>query len=124
VNRLEVHTLGELHPEPAGIARPDLVLNLSRLLDDPARKPDAELRKATGLDLRIQNFVWQTEGAYELYADTRELVYKRLQRGPLVVWVMCRGGRHRSVVFGSQLARDLNAAMLMHWHIDLPVVTR
>lgn len=126
VPKVEIHTGGELHlaahPIPVE-GRVTFTFNLSRLLDDPLRKPDADLVKRDGTDHRMQDFVFCTEGALDLYKDMCALIERQIARGKSVaVLVLCRGGKHRSVAFGENLAAEFDAFPVKHHHIDLPIV--
>lgn len=118
---LTIHTAGELHPAPT-TQRMTFTFNLSDLLDDPARKPGAHLIDLDGTDSRVDDFVFATEGALNLYADMVRLIKRQLERGKDVdVMILCRGGKHRSVAFGENLAARFGAPV-MHHHIHLPRV--
>jgi hypothetical protein len=117
-----IHTAGELHPAPKIEGRVTFTFNLSDLLDDPLRKPDANLVKRNGLDHRMEDFVFCTEGAGDLYDDMVRTISRQLERGKSVtVLVLCRGGKHRSVAFGHNLAQHFEVEATHH-HIDLPIV--
>lgn len=119
--KVEIHTAGELHTPPC-TPRVTFAYNLSDLLDDPARKPDAELVKLDGTDARMQDFVFATEGAQDLYWDMVRDVTRQLARGKsVVVMVLCRGGKHRSVAFGENLAEYFEVKATHH-HRHLPIV--
>lgn len=118
---VQVHTAGELHPDPE-MPAPDFVFNLSRLLDDPARKPNVDLVKLDGLDHRMQDFVFFTEGALDLYEDMVHTITRQVERGKsVVVLILCRGGKHRSVAFGENLAAHFDAPVTHH-HRELDPV--
>lgn len=120
--KVEIHTAGELHPAPKIEGRVTFTFNLSDLLDDPLRKPDADLVRRTGLDAQMQDFVFFTEGALDLYEDMVRDITRQLSRGKSVtVLVLCRGGKHRSVAFGHNLAGHFEVEATHH-HIDLPIV--
>lgn len=119
---LQIHTGGELHERLESTLKPDFVFNLSRLLDDPARKPDVDLVRRNGLDPRMQDFVFFTDGALDLYGDMVRLIECQVTRGKAVtVLILCRGGKHRSVAFGDNLAGHFSVEATHH-HIDLPIV--
>lgn len=118
---VEIHTAGELHAAPE-MPVPDFTYNLSRLLDDPAHRPGAELIELDGTDGRVQEFVFATEGANDLYRDMVRDIERQLERGKnVVVLVLCRGGKHRSVAFGEDLATHFEVAA-KHHHRHLPRV--
>lgn len=124
---LQIHTAGEIHllTSPLPITeRVTFSYNLSDLLDDPAHKPDARLTELDGTDDRVQDFVFATGGALELYWSMVHQIEYQLRRGKsVVVLLLCRGGRHRSVSFAENLAVyfDITAT---HHHRLLPVVPR
>lgn len=119
--KVEIHTAGELHTPPC-TPRVTFAYNLSDLLDDPARKPDADLVKRNGLDPRMEDFVFCTEGAIDLFEDMKRSITRQLARGKsVVVMILCRGGKHRSVAFGENLALHYGVKATHH-HIDLPIV--
>lgn len=117
---LTLHTAGELHPMPV-TRRMTFTFNLSDLLDDPARKLPANLVELDGTDARVEDFVFATEGAQELYADMAHAISRQLERGKDIdVMIMCRGGRHRSVAFGENLASHFGAPVTHHHkHLDI-----
>lgn len=118
---VQIHTGGELHPVPR-MSVPTFIFNLSRLLDDPARKPDADLVKRDGTDHRMQDFVFFTEGALDLYEDMVNMISRQLKRGKdVTVLILCRGGKHRSVAFGENLAGHFDVTATHH-HVHLPRV--
>lgn len=120
--KLQIHTAGELHDAPKIEGRVTFTYNLSDLLDDPARKPDADLRKLDGTDYRMRDFVFCTEGALDLFASIAQMIEGQLSRGKSVtVLILCRGGKHRSVVFGEELA-DRFGVTAQHHHKHLPIV--
>jgi RNase adaptor protein for sRNA GlmZ degradation len=121
VSTIEIHTAGELHERPA-LPRVTFEFNLSDLLDDPLRKPDVDLVKRDGLDPRMQDFVFCTEGAQDLYADMVTMIERQESRGKdVVVLILCRGGKHRSVAFGDNLAQHFDV-VARHHHRHLPIV--
>lgn len=120
---LTLHTAGELHPMPV-TQRMTFTFNLSDLLDDPAHKPDTWLAQFDGTDARVQDFVFATKGANVLYYHICELISSQLDRGKDIdVMILCRGGKHRSVAFGDNLAVHFGAPVTHH-HKDLPIVPR
>lgn len=119
---VKIHTAGELHGVPD--VRATFTYNLSDLLDDPAHKPGADLIELDGLDSRVQAFVFATDGATDLYEDAVRQIERQLTRGKSVtVLVLCRGGRHRSVAFGDNLAAHFSVHATHH-HRHLPVVKK
>lgn len=118
---VQIHTAGELHAAPK-MPAPDFVFNLSRLLDDPAHKPGAELIKLDGTDSRVQDFVFSTDGALDLYELMVKMIERQLTRGKsVIVLLLCRGGKHRSVAFGDNLAAHFSVEATHH-HKHLPRV--
>lgn len=119
--RVEIHTAGELHPAPPIEGRVTFTFNLSDLLDDPARKPNADLVKLDGTDYRMQDFVFFADGALDLYEDMVRTISRQLGRGKsVVVLILCRGGKHRSVAFGENLASRFGAPVTHHHrHLDI-----
>ena len=117
-----IHTAGELHPAPAIEGRVTFTFNLSDLLDDPAHKPGAELIKLDGTHEDVQAFVFESEGAVDLFWVMGSMISKQLERGKSVtVLILCRGGKHRSVAFGECLAENF-AVTATHHHKHLPRV--
>lgn len=120
---LFIHTAGELH-RPVADIQPDFTYNLSRLLDDPAHKPGAQLVDRDGLDSRVRDFVFATEGALGLFWDIVRDVTRQLNRARSVtVLILCRGGKHRSVTLGEELAEHFGVTA-KHHHRHLPRVGR
>lgn len=123
---LSIHTAGELHPAPAIEGRVTFTFNLSELLDDPAHKPGAELVKLDGTDPRVQDFVFATDGAQALYEAMLQTIVPQVERGKsVVVLILCRGGKHRSVAFGEVLVDTFASgiASVTHHHKHLDRVT-
>lgn len=77
---------------------------------------DPSLRRSTGRDAPVRDFVLRQEGALEWlerYAASLEPVvagYRREHRGFATVAVGCTGGKHRSVALSEQLAQRLSGA--------------
>jgi hypothetical protein len=107
-NKILIITGGELHDwsyaPPA-----DFMLNLSRMLRDPAHVPSGEpLDKRGDTDLDVYEFVMSTEGAEDLLAATVNLIGNTQNSAPLVIHVKCRGGKHRAPAFGMALHAELS----------------
>jgi UPF0042 nucleotide-binding protein len=124
-NTVTVVTGGELHPWPG--STPDITFNLSRLLHDPARIPTGEMLDKTGLDPEVSAFVFDSDEALELLDAAIELLLTPAK--PVLVAVLCRGGRHRSVAFAERLTQALvesgvDAGRPTHFHIHLPRVIK
>jgi hypothetical protein len=118
---VELHTAGELHAAPQ-IGRVTFTFNLSDLLADPARKLPENLIELDGTDARVEDFVFATPGAVKLYLTMSRLINQQIKRGKrVVVLILCRGGKHRSVAFGQILANQLGA-QVTHHHKHLSVV--
>lgn len=96
----------------------------ARFLDNPYWVP--ELRDLSGRDPAVADFVLRQPPARRLLDDiariVRELLplYQEKGRMHLVVAFGCTGGRHRSVVLASELARRLGEK----GEIDVDFVTR
>lgn len=91
----------------------DVMLDV-RFLDNPHF--EAELRDKGGDDPQVQSFVLGSPGCAELLDHVERLLsfsvprYEREGKSYLTVAIGCTGGRHRSVVVASELARRLSAA--------------
>ncbi|HSL52008.1 MAG TPA: RNase adapter RapZ [Candidatus Deferrimicrobiaceae bacterium] len=119
-NTVHIHTAGELHPAPE--VQADITLNLSRLLSNPAHVLPERLRSLDGTDGRVEDLVFATPGAKDVYRGLVELLDSALGHGKdVTVLILCRGGKHRSVAFGENLAHDFSTTATHH-HKDLPVV--
>ena len=83
----------------------------ARFLDNPYWVP--ELRKLSGRDAEVADFVLKQPAARRLLDDIERIVgdllplYQEKGRMHLVVAFGCTGGRHRSVVLASELAKRL-----------------
>jgi hypothetical protein len=83
----------------------------ARFLDNPYWVP--ELRDKTGHDPEVADFVLKQASANKLLDDLQRIVadllpnYRDKGRTHLVVAFGCTGGRHRSVVLASEMARRL-----------------
>jgi hypothetical protein len=127
-HRVLIVTGGELHDWSAA-PKADFVLNLSRVLRDPAHVPSGEMLDMRGdLDLEVGVFVMATEGAEDLWSDWVVMTKNAAQRSPLIVHVMCRGGKHRAPAFGRNLQEELGMwgedAVIHHLHAHLPRVIK
>jgi len=96
----------------------------ARFLDNPYWVP--ELRDLSGHDEQVAAFVLRQPAASRLLDDVHRMVsdllplYQEKGRMHLVVAFGCTGGRHRSVVLASELARRLREKE----GIDVDFVTR
>ncbi len=96
----------------------------ARFLDNPYWVP--ELRELSGRDPQVADFVMQQPAARRLLDDIERIVgellplYEEKGRMHVVVAFGCTGGRHRSVVLASELARRLDEKD----GIDVDFVTR
>jgi hypothetical protein len=96
----------------------------ARFLDNPYWVP--ELRDLSGHDEQVAAFVLKQPAASRLLDDVHRMVsdllplYQEKGRMHLVVAFGCTGGRHRSVVLASELARRLREKE----GIDVDFVTR
>lgn len=115
--RLQVFTAGELYAAPE-MPKANVVLNLATMLDDPARRLPTHLVRMDGTHLEVFSFVFASDGAEQIFAETVHYLGGLIQRGPVVLLVLCRGGKHRSVAFGEAVARHFGAPVT-HFHKDL-----
>jgi RNase adaptor protein for sRNA GlmZ degradation len=96
----------------------------ARFLDNPYWVP--ELRDLSGRDAAVADFVLKQPAARRLLDDIERIVrellplYQEKGRMHVVVAFGCTGGRHRSVVLASELARRLGE----NDGIDVDFVTR
>ena len=96
----------------------------ARFLDNPYWEP--ELRDLSGRDPAVADFVMRQPAARRLLDDIERIVgellplYQEKGRMHIVVAFGCTGGRHRSVVLASELARRLDEKD----GIDVDFVTR
>ena len=90
-----------------------------------------ELKRLSGDDLRIANYVLQWEDAKEFLRRIQEFIrfllplYEREGKSQLTIGIGCTGGKHRSVVIVNELAKGLRqglpaqGAMLFARHRDM-----
>ena len=96
----------------------------ARFLDNPYWEP--ELRELSGRDPAVADFVLRQPAARRLLDDMERIVgellplYQEKGRMHIVVAFGCTGGRHRSVVLASELARRLGEKD----GVDVDFVTR
>jgi len=96
----------------------------ARFLDNPYWVP--ELRDLSGRDPEVADFVLKQPAARRLLDDIERIVgellplYQEKGRMHIVVAFGCTGGRHRSVVLASELARRLSEKD----GVDVDFVTR
>lgn len=130
-----VLTHGHHHDLPDGLPKADLQLDLRRLLDDPAHRPEGDMLGLTGLDPVVRDFVFATRGARTLIRRAVRLVRGAAAVKPVVVLVGCAGGKHRAAAVGQELADRLGRrgwrfwirplhVEVRHLHVDLPRVVR
>ncbi|WP_282206839.1 RapZ C-terminal domain-containing protein [Kitasatospora fiedleri] len=127
--RIEITTYGVLHQDPpTGDA---ITVDLTRALRNPPDDPTVreQMRRSTGLDPHVLDYVLATPGA-------REIAYRTVLRAraqlavlpgePVRVHLYCQGGRHRSVALGREVARLAEtaglSAVLTHRHVHRDVV--
>jgi rhodanese/phosphatase family RapZ-like protein len=97
----------------------------ARFLDNPYWVP--ELRDLSGRDPQVADFVLRQPAARRLLDDMERIVgellplYEEKGRMHVVVAFGCTGGRHRSVVLASELARRLGEKQK---GVDVDFVTR
>ena len=124
---IEIYTLGHLHEWtdanlPEGmhveqVPRADFTFNLDRILRDPAHVPTGELLDRTGEHDDVREFVRATRGYEVLLGNIFGLLRDVAQRDvDVVAYVLCAGGRHRSVAVALDLADAFDA-----WDIDVRV---
>lgn len=126
---ITILSFGYLHPWPQDAPDPDITVDLRRLLADPAHRPEGDMLDMTGLDAAVRDFVWRTDGAHEIYYGVMNVVFSMACFKPVTVAFGCAGGRHRSVVFASEMAREFGethgiTASVEHLHVHLPRVIR
>lgn len=96
----------------------------ARFLDNPYWEPS--LRDRTGHDQEVVEYVMRQPSAIKLLNDLERMVrdllplYREKGRTHLVIAFGCTGGRHRSVVLASEMARRLHDMD----GIDVDFVTR
>ena len=127
MSTVKIFTLGHLHewndanlPEGMyveNVPQADFTFNLDRILRDPAHVPTGELLNMTGEDDEVQAFVRATEGYESLLDNIFGLVRDVVWRGKdVVIYVLCAGGKHRSVAAAIDLAWALE-----EWEIEVQV---
>jgi UPF0042 nucleotide-binding protein len=96
-----------------------------RFLSNPFWEED--LKKLTGLDKKVQDFVLKQEGAENFSKTINELInvttpgYVREGKKYVTVAIGCTGGKHRSVTIAEKVAQELksNGAKVRVVHRDL-----
>jgi UPF0042 nucleotide-binding protein len=96
-----------------------------RFLANPFWEED--LKKLTGLDKKVQDFVLKQEGAENFSKTINELInvttpgYVREGKKYVTVAIGCTGGKHRSVTVAEKVAQELksNGAKVRVVHRDL-----
>ena len=96
-----------------------------RFLANPFWEED--LKKLTGLDKKVQDFVLKQDGAENFSKTINELInvttpgYVREGKKYVTVAIGCTGGKHRSVTIAEKVAQDLksNGAKVRVVHRDL-----
>lgn len=122
-----IYSAGHLHGGLPATLRPNILLDLSSLLDDPAHVPDGDMLDMTGSDPVVRRFVLDTEGARDLLADTARMTRTVLRvRRQVVVVYLCQGGKHRSAAMAEALRDKLASARcittVVHLHKHKPRV--
>lgn len=98
---INITTFGILHggePASSNPVRVDLTVALRNPADDPA------MIEMTGLDARVRDHVMNTPGARQILDQAIADIEAAAKNGDVDVLVFCRGGRHRSVAMGEELA--------------------
>ena len=91
-------------------AEADIMLDL-RCLPNPFYV--AELRRLTGMDKAVQDYVMGNPDAVEYFERIKSLLahaiplYRKEGRSQLVIAIGCTGGKHRSITFANLLAEEL-----------------
>ena len=96
-----------------------------RFLSNPFWEED--LKKLTGLDKKVQDFVLKQDGAENFSKTINELInvttpgYVREGKKYVTVAIGCTGGKHRSVTIAEKVAQELksNGAKVRVVHRDL-----
>ena len=96
-----------------------------RFLANPFWEED--LKKLTGLDKKVQNFVLKQDGAENFSKTINEVInvttpgYVREGKKYVTVAIGCTGGKHRSVTIAEKVAQELksNGAKVRVVHRDL-----
>lgn len=122
--RLRIVSAGTLHGGLPTDVEWDLIINMTRFrdpLNDPA------LRELTGKHLAVREHVLNTPGvANFLYYQTWAIAQLLSEKWSVNVGVLCRVGRHRSVVvadcIGKMQPTTTRLITTKHLHIDCPVV--
>ncbi|MGW4651337.1 RapZ C-terminal domain-containing protein [Kitasatospora sp. NPDC004289] len=127
--RVEITSYGVLHQDPpTGDA---LTLDLTTALRNPPEDPAVRevMIASTGLDQVVLDYVMATPGALEIAEQTVLRVLAQAAAVPderVVLYVYCRGGRHRSVALARTVGQLLQAqgadVTVTHRHVHLPVV--
>ena len=96
-----------------------------RFLANPFWEED--LKKLTGLDKKVQDFVLKQDGAENFFKTINEVInvttpgYVREGKKYVTVAIGCTGGKHRSVTIAEKVAQELksNGAKVRVVHRDL-----
>ncbi|MEU4301932.1 RapZ C-terminal domain-containing protein [Kitasatospora aureofaciens] len=125
----EITTYGTLHQDPpTGDA---LTVDLTTVLRNPPEDPTVRdwMIRSNGLDRRVLAYVLATPGARDITWRTARRAVTQLTALPgetVRIHVYCRGGRHRSVAVGREVARILESigarVALTHRHVHRDVV--
>jgi UPF0042 nucleotide-binding protein len=127
---ITVLSFGYLHPWPEGIEKPsdENTYDLREKLFDPAHVPGGEMRDRTGLDDDVRIFVFETEGAPELFYKILDEARGKALDEPVTIAFGCAGGRHRSVAMAQEMHKWLKTyghdVSVEHLHVHLPRVIR
>lgn len=116
----------------------DTYIDVSDVLYDPLT---TELREQTGLNAEVHDFVMRSHEARTISRSTADLMLAKLRavrpkgaRGerPLVTTIVCRGGRHRSVALGAEVASNIayvlghrdaeRSGQVHHLHVEADII--
>lgn len=125
---IEIFTFGTLHKDrDEPLPNFTLMFDLGDQLHDPHIDP--AFRELTGHDQRVVDKVLSTPGAQEMISSIVGVAMRfSCAKGPILLGIACRGGRHRSVVIGDAVFNMLGnlgeEASVNHIDIRRPVVRR
>jgi RNase adapter protein RapZ len=113
---VRIVSFGYKHRSPATFAdEPRRVIDCRRGIRNPYREP--HLRALDGLDQKVRTWIEQDPAFPGFWGALKlEATVDHGTRDPMIWYLGCTGGRHRSVYLASRLGQELQIPVT-HWDV-------